>query len=68
MYGFEHNDVDPRNAIPIRTLKVLLRINLPILQPKIQHRIEQVFEEELSSSKSNTGILLQPRAWYNILL
>ena len=55
MYGFEHNDVDPHDVIPIRTLKVLLRTNLPNLQPRIQRRIEEVFEDQLNSSKAVKG-------------
>lgn len=62
MYGFEHNDVDLHDVIPIRTLKVLLRTNLPTLQPKIQNRIEQVFEEQLSSDRSGAGIHIQGKA------
>ena len=46
MHGFEHNDIDPHDAIPIRSLKVLLRSNLSHVQPRIQQRIEQVFGDE----------------------
>ncbi|KAF2691972.1 cytochrome P450 [Lentithecium fluviatile CBS 122367] len=46
MFGFEHNEVDPHNAVPARTLKVLLRKHLPDIRPIIQKRIIQVFELE----------------------
>ena len=47
MYGFEHNDVDPHNAIPARTLKVLLRTNLDSLLPAFTRRIKEVFAKEV---------------------
>ena len=47
MYGFEHNDVDPHNAIPARTLKVLLRTNLERLLPAFARRIREVFAKEV---------------------
>ena len=53
MYGFEHNEIDPHNTVPLRTLKVLLRINLPELYPVLQGRIEQAFATELG----NKGVL-----------
>lgn len=55
MYGFEHNDVDPHNAIPVRTLKVLLRTNLHALYPDIQPKIESAFRTELSDKPSIDG-------------
>ena len=55
MYGFQHNDVDPHNRIPIRSLKVLLRSNLPALQPKIQRRIEEEFSEQLEKAPCEDG-------------
>jgi len=56
MYGFEHNDVDPHNAIPVRTLKVLLRMNIADLQPSLQPKIEKAFQHELGVGRSIDGI------------
>ena len=62
MYGFEHNDVDPHNAIPARALKVLLRTNLENLLPAFTRRIKEVFAKEVDcrpsadSSKSRSVI------------
>lgn len=55
MYGFEHNDVDPHNAIPARTLKVLLRTNLENLLPAFTRRIKEVFAKEVDSKSSADG-------------
>ncbi len=55
MYGFEQNDLDPNDTIPVRTLKVLLRLNLKPLQPKIQQRIEEVFASELHGKSNRDG-------------
>ena len=55
MYGFEHNDVDPHNAIPARTLKVLLRTNLENLLPAFTRRIKEVFTKEVDSKPSADG-------------
>ena len=52
MYGFEHNEVDPHNAIPARTLKVLLRTNLENLLPAFTRRIKEVFAREVDSKSS----------------
>lgn len=57
MYGFEHNEIDPYNAVPIRTLKVLLRTNLPLLYPTLQSRIEQAFAIELSRTDVVNGMI-----------
>lgn len=43
MFGFEHNHVDPHNAVPARTLKVLLRMHLPKLRHAIQIRVAEGF-------------------------
>ncbi len=41
MYGFEQNDLDPNDTIPVRTLKVLLRLNLKPLQPKYSEELKK---------------------------
>ena len=58
MYGFEHNDIDPQDVIPIRTLKVSLRTKLPYLEPKILQRIEEAFAEQMKNSESINGLFL----------
>ncbi len=55
MFGFEQNDVDPNDTIPVRTLKVLLRLNLKPLLPKMQLRIEEVFARELQGKPKKDG-------------
>ena len=55
MYGFEHNEIDPHKSIPVRTLKVLLRANLPQMYPILQLRIEQAFARELGNGKMANG-------------
>ncbi|KAH6669837.1 cytochrome P450 [Halenospora varia] len=57
MYGFEHNDVDPHNAIPVRTLKVLLRTNIPQLMPKLRPKIERAFQVEFDrGNQASKGV------------
>lgn len=63
MYGFEHNDVDPHNAIPVRTLKVLLRMNLPSLIPALQPRIENAFKQAIASGKLSGCRFLFNHLW-----
>jgi hypothetical protein len=55
MFGFEHNDVDPHNTVPARTLKVLLRLQLPTLRPLIEARIEEGFHSELKKGTQICG-------------
>ncbi|KAF2464155.1 cytochrome P450 [Lindgomyces ingoldianus] len=54
MFGFEHNDIDPHNAIPGRTIKVLLRIHLPAIRPMIEKRINEGFNYMLGSSSPDS--------------
>ncbi|KAF2469379.1 cytochrome P450 [Lindgomyces ingoldianus] len=47
MYGFQVGDIDPHSSIPMRVIKVLLRMHLPVLRPVIESRIRQGFEKAL---------------------
>lgn len=51
MFGFEHNDVDPFNVVPARTLKVLLRMHLPELRPIIKARIVEGFDSQILNGR-----------------
>lgn len=55
MYGLEQGFIDPHDTVPRRTLKSLLRKNMPQLVPKIQARIEQALAQELESKGSSEG-------------
>jgi hypothetical protein len=56
MLGFEHNHIDPHDAIPIHVLKVLLRKNLVILGPVIKQRVKEGVHAYLQShSQDGTG-------------
>ncbi|PHH84218.1 hypothetical protein CDD83_2300 [Cordyceps sp. RAO-2017] len=50
MFGFEHNDVDPNDTIPIQALKVCLRRDLPRLAPVMRQRVQESVEAFLSRS------------------
>jgi hypothetical protein len=43
MFGFEHNDIDPQNAVAARTLKVLLRSHLPHLRNVVENGVTAGF-------------------------
>lgn len=55
MFGFEHSDVDPHNTVPARTLKVLLRKNLPKLRPIINKRVIEGFDTEIRKGNEATN-------------
>lgn len=55
MFGFEHNDIDPNDTVPIHAIKVLLRKNLPALGPVIRQRVVEGFEAHLRSHVMPTG-------------
>lgn len=44
MFGFEHNDIDMNDTVPLYALKVFLRKNMPILRPKIQKGVVEGME------------------------
>lgn len=50
--GFEMGTIDPHDAVPIRVLKTLLRMNLPELRPRVQEAIEGAFETCIKHSDS----------------
>ncbi len=60
MHGFDQNNIDPYDTVPGRTLKYLLRVNLPQLQSRIQARIEQAFAEEMKGKDGNEGNISLP--------
>ncbi|KAI1493662.1 cytochrome P450 [Biscogniauxia mediterranea] len=55
MLGFEHNDVDPHNSIPIHVLKVLLRKNLDTLSPVIQQGVKESLDCHLRNLPQHEG-------------
>lgn len=56
MYGFEHNDVDPHDSVPIHALKVLLRKNLSALSPIIKQRVEEGCQGFLQTPRRSNGV------------
>ena len=50
--GFEMGPIDPHDAVPIRVLKTLLRLNIPSLRPRVQEAIDQAFETCMHDGKS----------------
>ena len=55
MYGFDQSGVDPHDSVPGRTLKTLLRMNMPKLQARIQGSIGQVLKDDLRGRKATEG-------------
>lgn len=55
MYGFEHNDIDPHDSVPIHAMKVLLRKNLGAMGPVIERRVEEGTEAYLKKAGSYEG-------------
>ena len=51
--GFEvgMTSIDPHDTVAIRVLKTLLRIDIPLLRPKIQTEIERVFKSSITHGK-----------------
>ncbi|KAF2242509.1 cytochrome P450 [Trematosphaeria pertusa] len=49
MYGFEHNNIDPHDNVPIRAVKVLLRMHIPVLRPLIRRKIREGFETAVAN-------------------
>ena len=43
--------IDPHDAVPIRVLKTLLRLNIPSLRPRVQEAIDQAFETCMQDGK-----------------
>jgi hypothetical protein len=55
MYGFEHNDTDPHDSVPIRAVKVLLRMHLPILRPLIRSKIAEGYSIAVANGRKIDG-------------
>lgn len=51
--GFEMGPIDPHDAVPIRVLKTLLRIDLPQLRPRFQEAIDETFDSCMGHGKSS---------------
>ncbi|KAL8835942.1 MAG: hypothetical protein Q9176_006626 [Flavoplaca citrina] len=49
--GFDMGPIDPHDAVPIRVLKTLLRLNIPSLRPRVQEAIDQAFETCMHDGK-----------------
>ncbi|KAH7096039.1 cytochrome P450 [Paraphoma chrysanthemicola] len=62
MFGFEHNDVDPHNAVAGRTLKVLLRTHLQQLRNVIENGVKAGFWA------GTNGLRESPDGWLNVPL
>ncbi len=45
--------IDPHDAVPIRVLKTLLRMNLPDLRPRVQEAIERTFDVCMQHASSS---------------
>ncbi|KAI0018948.1 cytochrome P450 [Xylariomycetidae sp. FL0641] len=60
MLGFEHNDIDANDSIPIHVLKVLLRNHLHHLAPIIQLRVTEGIQNRLQAAQREGGRLNHP--------
>jgi hypothetical protein len=54
-YGFEYGEIDPHDNVPTRAIKVLFRMQLPLLRPLIEKRVRQGIEQELSRGEKIDG-------------
>jgi hypothetical protein len=48
MFGFEYGEPDPNDNVPTRAIKVLFRMQLPMLAPLIAKRVQHGFEQEIA--------------------
>ena len=55
MWGFKHDETDPHDSVPIRTVKVLLRMHIPLLRPSIKHKIHEGFNRVLANGYKRDG-------------
>jgi hypothetical protein len=55
MWGFKHDQTDPHDTVPIRTVKVLLRMHIPILRPIISRKVHEGFERVLTKGRKHDG-------------
>ena len=55
MYGFEYGEPDPNDNVPTRAIKVLFRMQLPMLRPLIMRKVQYAVEQEVLHGLSNNG-------------
>ncbi|KAH8586513.1 cytochrome P450 [Bisporella sp. PMI_857] len=55
MYGFEYGEPDPHDNVPTRAIKVLFRMQLPLLRPLIERKVRHGFEQEISHGLTVDG-------------
>jgi hypothetical protein len=55
MWGFKHDDTDPHDSVPIRTVKVLLRTHIPSLRPLIRTKIEEGYSKAIAEGHRVNG-------------
>jgi len=55
MYGFEYGEPDPNDNVPTRAIKVLFRMQLPMLRPLIKRKVQYAVEQEVLHGLINDG-------------
>lgn len=55
MFGFEYGAIDPHDSVLTRAIKVLFRMQLPLLRPLIEKRVRDRFEQEISNGAEIQG-------------
>jgi len=55
MYGFEYGEPDPNDNVPTRAIKVLFRMQLPMLRSLIMKKVQYAIEQEVLHGLTNDG-------------
>lgn len=60
MWGFKHDNTDPYDIVPIRTVKVLLRTHIPTLRPLIRRKVEEGYRKVIAEGRRVNGSVDSP--------
>jgi hypothetical protein len=55
MWSFRHDQMDPHDSVPVRTVKVLLQSHIPLLSPVINSEISEGFDRILAKGYRRNG-------------
>lgn len=55
MYGFEYGEPDSNDNVPTRAIKVLFRMQLPMLRPLTKRKVQYAVKQEVLHGLINDG-------------